>query len=426
MSVTTTTPVLDLVEGDAAYHDLPAETRALLRRLAEFLEAEVVTRHAANEDLFGNPRRVYDESGRYSDAVMALRREVRLASARAGLYTAFVPESLGGGGGSATSMYSAWELVYRACGSEQWLAWDVVAHWVTGPSEVFSDVTPALREEVLPELMSGEKTSCFGMSEPNAGSDVWNLETRAVRDGDGWRITGRKQWTSNGPTADYALVFAITDPETFTARRGGISAFMVPTASEGFRVERVMGLFGHIGSNEAVIALDEVRVEDYQLVGELHRGLDAVGFLGLSLGRLYNAGKSVGLSRWALAKALAWAKERRTFGKSLIEHQALAFSLADVATETLAAHLMGLHHARLLDRGEQAVKEGAMSKLYSTEAASRSLDRIVQVLGGRGLTNEVGIAEAWQLIRVVRIADGSAEMLRRLIAGRLAKGDVAL
>jgi acyl-CoA dehydrogenase len=426
MTTTANTSLLDLAEGDAAYHDLPDDTRAFLRRLADFLGAEVVARHEANAELFADPRRVYDENGRYSDAVMALRREVRVASAQAGLYTAFVPESLGGGGGSATSMYSAWELVYRACGSDQWLAWDVVAHWVTGPSEVFADVTPALREEVLPELMSGEKTSCFGMSEPNAGSDVWNLETRAVRDGDGWRISGRKQWTSNGPTADYALIFAITEPDAFAARRGGISAFMVPTTAEGYRVERVMGLFGHIGSNEAVIALEDVRVEDYQLVGELHKGLNAVGFLGLSLGRLYNAGKSVGLSRWALAKALAWAQERETFGKPLIEHQALAFSLADVATETLAAHLVGLHHARLLDRGERAVKEGAISKLYSTEAASRSLDRLVQILGGRGLTNEVGIAEAWQLIRIVRIADGSAEMLRRLIAGRLAKGDVAL
>jgi len=405
--------------------DLPEETREILRGLRAFAHSEVLPRHEKAAAVLDDPQRRYDATGRECEEVIALRREIRTASARAGYYQMFVPEDLDGGGQGPVAMYAAWEDLHHLCGGRHWLGYDSIAHWVTGPSHILSGVSDAVRATILPELLSGEKTSCFAMSEPDAGSDIWRMSTRAVRRDGEWRITGVKQWITNGAGADYALVFAVTDPALATERRGGITAFLLPTISPGFHVDSVLRLYGHPGGREAIISLEDVAVPDSHVVGPMGEGL-GVGLSGISLGRLFNAAKSVGLARWALELAVTYAKDRVTFDRPLIENQAISFSLAESATEILAAHLLGLHCATLLERGDRAVKEASMAKAYSTEMAFKVIDRMMQVHGGMGLTNEMGLTEAWHEVRTVCIADGSAEMMRRLIAHRLARGDLDL
>src|SRR5262249_50315880 len=153
--------------------------------------------------------------------------------------------------------------------------------------------TPEARERMLAGLLSGRDSMCFGLSEPGAGSDATMIETRAVSDGAGWRITGRKIWTTNVTFADWIIVFAVTDPARAAERRGGISAFVVPTDAPGFRLERVIRMHGEIGGTEGESTLDAVRVQPWQLVGRLHEGF-RIGLLGVSLGRVYNSARAVG------------------------------------------------------------------------------------------------------------------------------------
>lgn len=402
---------------------LPAETRQILDGLEAFLRSEVIAVHDKHAELLDNPRNRYGEDGAHVEEVETLRRQVRMAAAEAGYYTMVVPESVGGAGEGAITAYAAWELIYRLCGPRYWLSHESLAHWATGPSFVFDLAGEQIRSTVLPRLLSGEQTMCFMMSEPGAGSDAWAMRTRAVATDDGrWRITGVKQWTTNGPYADYGLVFAVTDPEAVATRRGGISAFLVPTDAPGFKLDSVITLYGHVGGNHGILSLDEVEVGPEQLIGELGAGI-GLGLGGIALGRLYNSAKSVGLARWALEQAVDYAATRKTFGTALIDHQGIAFPLAECAIDIHAAHVLGLDTASRVDAGESVLKEAAMTKVFSTEMATKVIDRVMQVHGGMGITSETYFAEAWQAVRTVQIADGSAEILRRLIAGRLAKGD---
>jgi acyl-CoA dehydrogenase len=405
--------------------DLPADVLAARDGIVAFAQKEVVPRHEAHRALFEDPRALYREDGRFSSDLLRLIREVRTASARAGFYQMCVPEALGGGGLGHLAYYVAWEALFHRCGPRHWLMLYVLAHWAFGPSRLLAQLTEEARARFLPGLMDGSRSMCFGLSEPNAGSDASMIRTRAVRDGDGWRITGRKIWTTNAPVADYCIVFAVTDAERAAAKRGGISAFLVPTSADGFVVQRVIRLFGHIGGDEAEIALDDVRVDAWQLVGQLDNGF-AAALYGVSLGRIYNSARAVGYGRWAVERALDYAKTREAFGSAIAEYQGVTFPLAEAATELHAAHLMGLNAAMLLDRGEAAIKELSMAKAYSVQVGYRAVDRAMQTHGAMGFTNELGLTEAWHALRIVNVADGTNEILNRTIAQRLLKGDTEL
>ncbi len=405
--------------------ELPQEVRAARDGLAAFARAEILPRHEKYHDLFENPRRLYREDGRFSDQLLALIGEVRRAAAKAGFYAMCVPEALGGGGLGHLAYYVGWEEMFRTCGPQNWLMLYAISHWAFGPSRLLEKVTAEAREKILAPMMAGEASMCFGLSEPGAGSDAAALATKAVPDGNAWRITGRKIWTSNSPVADYCIVFAITDPERAAQRKGGISAFLVPTASPGFEVQRIIKLFGHIGGDEAELRLEDVRVEPWQLVGELHQGF-AAALYGVSLGRIYNSARAVGYGRWALEKALDYAQQRKAFGKAIAEYQGVTFPLAESAMELHAAHLMGLNVASLLDQGAPAVKELAMAKAYSVQVGYRAVDRAMQTHGAMGFTNELGLHHAWHSLRIVNVADGTNEILNRSIVQRLPKGDTEL
>jgi len=405
--------------------DLPADVLAARDGIVALAEQEVIPRHETHRALFEDPRALYRDDGRFSAALLHLIREVRTASARAGFYQMCVPESLGGGGLGHLAYYVAWEALFHRCGPRNWLMLYVLAHWAFGPSRLLAQLTEEARSRFLPGLMDGTRSMCFGLSEPNAGSDASMIRTRAKRDGQGWRITGRKIWTTNAPVADYCIVFAVTDVKRAAAKKGGISAFLVPTNAEGFKVQRIIRLFGHVGGDEAEITLDDVRVEPWQLVGQLNHGF-AAALYGVSLGRIYNSARAVGYGRWAVELALGYAKTREAFGNAIAEYQGVTFPLAEAATELHAAHLMGLNASMLLDRGDSAVKELSMAKAYSVQVGYRAVDRAMQTHGAMGFTNELGLTEAWHALRIVNVADGTNEILNRTIAQRLLKGDTDL
>lgn len=409
----------------AMAHPLPDDVRAARDGILAFVDAEVIPRHADNRALFDNPRELFDEDGRHSAQALALINEVRESSAKAGYYAMCVPESLGGSGLGHLAYYVAWEAMFKHCGPHNWLMLYALSHWAFGPSRLLEKLTPEARQTVLPELMAGRASMCFGLSEPNAGSDASMIKTHAKADGDGWLITGGKIWTTNSPVADYCVVFAVTDRELANAKRGGISAFLVPTDSPGFSIRRVIRMFGHIGGDEAEVALDDVRVEPWQLVGELNQGFKAALY-GVSLGRIYNSARSVGTGRWALELALDYAATREAFGEPIANYQGVTFPLAESASELHAAHLMGINSATLLDQDYPAVKELSMTKAYSVQIGFRAVDRAIQTHGAMGFTNEVGLVDAWHALRVVNVADGTNEILNRTVVQRLLKGDLEL
>ena len=397
---------------------------AVLDGIGQFLEREVVPLEEAHRETLDDAGQLYDEAGGYSDAVQRLMREVRVASARAGYYTMLCPEEVGGGGLGAVQAFQVWEYLHQHCGPGRLLPMQAIAHWTSGPSDLLSYFTPSLRAEVLADIVSGETTMCFAMSEPDAGSDAWAMSTSAIWDGGEWVINGTKQWITNSPFAQFALVFAVTDRELSTAHRGGISCFLVPTTTPGFQIDSVIKLFGHPGGNEAIISFNEVRIPEANLVGELNRGF-ALAMGGVSLGRMYNAGRCVGLARWALEQATEYAAERKTFGRPIAEYQGISFQLADSAIEIYAAKTMALDCARRLARGDPALREMAMVKAFSTEMCFRVYDRCMQVHGGMGLTNELRLYDGWHQARIIRLADGSGEIMRREIVKALLRGQTS-
>jgi acyl-CoA dehydrogenase len=405
--------------------DLPEDVITVRDGILRFVETEIVPRVENNHALFEDQRQLYDETGRYSAPVQRLIRETRSLSANAGFFAMCAPEELGGGGFGHLAYYVAWEAINRRLGSHTILTPWVIAHWAFGPSRVLTQVTPEASKRCLAGMMSGETSMCFGLSEPGAGSDASMLKTRAVKTDEGWRISGRKLWTTNSPTAEWCIVFAITDPAKAERKAGGISAFLVPTNARGFAVESVVKLFGDAGGNEGALVLEDVEVEPWQLVGKLDEGFK-IAVYGVSLGRIYNSARAVGLGRWALERAVEYSQQREAFGQKIANYQAVSHPLADAATELHAAHLLGLNAAMLLDRGERAIKELSMAKSYSVQAGFRAIDRAMQTFGGMGLTNEIGLVHIWHTLRIVNIADGTNEILARTISQRLLAGDLEL
>lgn len=402
----------------------PAEMDEILSGLQAFLRDEVRRRHEdAGIDL-SDPIQVFEPNGRFNDQVLGLMREVREASARAGYYTMLVPAELGGGGLGFAALYQAWELIYRECGAHHWLGYQAVGHWARGPSHVLLGAAPTVRDTLLPELLSGTKTLCFAMSEPDAGSDAWRMRTTATPTADGgWLIDGTKQWITNGPYADAIVVFAVTDLEAARAHRGGVSAFLVPADAPGVRVDSVIKMFGHHGGDEAILSFAGVEVGPDQLLGNEGDGF-GLAMSGASAGRLYNSARAVGLGRWALRMATEYTSLREAFGRPIIENQGVSFPLADSAIELRAARLVGLDCAARLDRGESARADLAIAKTFSTEVAVRVLDRAMQAHGAMGFTNETGLSEAWQQVRRICVADGTSEILRRQIVKSMRSGEL--
>jgi acyl-CoA dehydrogenase len=402
---------------------LDSAERLIVDGLLEFARQDILPREEALGETLHDPRLAYGADGRESPPLTDARRQVRIASAKAGYYAMFCPPEIGGGGLGARMSFLCWEALHHVHGPGDHLVSNVISHWANGPSRIWMQASDHLTRTMLPAIMAGEIQGCFGMSEPDAGSDAWRMKTQATRDGDGWLINGSKQWTSFAPTADYILAVAVTTPALVESRKGGISCFCIPTDTHGFAVESIIRMFGEIGGREAIIALTDVRIGDEYRLGSVDRGFD-LAMAGATQGRFYNAARSVGLSRWAVERSVAYAQTRWAFGKPIGEHQAIQIMLADTAVEIYAARTMGLDAAARADAGQDTRREAAMAKLFATNAAVRIMDRAMQIHGGMGLTNEMRFHDGWKTARAIRIADGTDEILRRTIARELLKGNV--
>ncbi|MCH8919096.1 MAG: acyl-CoA dehydrogenase family protein [Chloroflexi bacterium] len=416
--------------------DSESEVKGIIAGVQAFVESEVLPLEERFRDTLADERRLFRDDGRLVDEIDEARRMIRRRSAAAGFYAMFAPKEIGGGGLPSTTAVSVLEAVYRRYGpgrlligwANGFLASPLIGSFVDGPSHMLLGASEGVRQQVVPSLLAGEKTICFALTEPDAGSDVWGLKCKARRDGDDWLISGTKQWITNAPYADYAAVFAVTDPELLAKRKGGITCFLVDATAPGYAVENVLPVMGHIASDCGTIALEDVRVPNDRILGTVDEGF-RVGMLGISEGRLNIAAGCLGMSEWALDRCLEYVKERKTFGAALSEHQMIQVMLADTAIDIYTTKQTVRRTAELLDEapatGRLPVKEISITKAYAVEAAQRVMDRAIQIHGATGLSSELPFQEGFRIARTLRIPDGTSEIQRRTIARQLLRGDAA-
>jgi cyclohexanecarboxyl-CoA dehydrogenase len=272
------------------------------------------------------------------------------------------------------------------------------------------------KKQWLPRLCAGEAVGCFGLTEPGTGSDAASLVTRAERDGDDWVITGQKVFITNGTWADVALVFA----RTGGPGPKGITAFLVPTDSDGFEAKEIHGKLGMRGQATAELFLDHVRVPDSARLGDEGSGF-RLAMAALDRGRMSVAAGCVGAARGALEASLNYAKERQQFGKPIAGFQLVQELLADMAVETDAARLLTWRVADLADRGEPFSTEASMAKLYASEAAVRVANNAIQVFGGYGYIDEYPVGKYLRDTRVTTLYEGTSQ-IQKLLIGRALTG----
>jgi hypothetical protein len=273
--------------------------------------------------------------------------------------------------------------------------------------------TDAQREKYLRPLASGKTLGAFALTEPQAGSDAANLKVRAKRRGDTFVLNGTKQFISAGSTADFALVFAVSDPD---AGKKGISAFLVDTDQPGYRVAAIEKKMGQHSSDTCQIALEDLEVPAENVLGALSEGY-RIALANLEGGRIGIAAQSVGMARSAFEVAVEYAKERTSFGKPIIEHQAVTFRLADMATQLEVATQIVLHAAALRDAGASCLKEASMAKLFASEMAEKVCSGAIQTLGGYGYLRDFPIERIYRDARVCQIYEGTSDV-QRLVIGR--------
>ena len=276
--------------------------------------------------------------------------------------------------------------------------------------------TEEQKQRYLAPLASGAQIGAFALTEPHAGSDASSLRTRARRDGDGYVLNGAKQFITSGQHAGTGIVFAVTDPD---AGKRGISAFLVPTNTPGYIVARLEDKLGQHSSDTAQIVFEDCRIPADCLLGEEGAGYK-MALSGLEGGRIGIAAQSVGMARAAFEAALAYAKERESFGQPLFAHQAVQFRLAEMATRVDVARQMVWHAASLKDAGLPCLKEAAMAKLNASEMAERVCSDAIQIFGGYGYVSDFPVERIYRDVRVCQIYEGTSDIQKILIARALA------
>jgi hypothetical protein len=272
------------------------------------------------------------------------------------------------------------------------------------------------KQRFLKPLARGDQLGAFCLTEPHVGSEAGGLKTTATRDGDHYVLNGVKQFITSGKNGDVAIVMAVTDK---AAGKKGISAFIVPTNTPGYTVARIEDKMGQHASDTAQILFDQCRVPAENLLVDEGMGLK-IALSGLEGGRIGIASQSLGMARAAFDAALAYSKERRSFGKPIFEHQALQFKLADCATQIEAARQLIHHAAALKDAGQPCLKEAAMAKLFASEMAERVCSAAIQVFGGYGYVSDFPVERIYRDVRVCQIYEGTSEVQKILIGRALA------
>jgi alkylation response protein AidB-like acyl-CoA dehydrogenase len=331
-----------------------------------------------------------------------------------GVWGMAVPEEWGGAGLDYLTLAVALEEIAAGDGATSTIL-SVQNSLVCGILMKYGNDTQ--KERWLKGAASGELLGCFCLTEPHVGSDAAAIKTRAVKDGDHWVLNGVKQFITSGKNAQIAIVFAVTDP---AAGKKGISCFVVPTDAQGYVVARLETKLGLHASDTAQIVFEDCRIHADCLLGNGGDGY-RIALSNLEAGRIGIASQSVGMARAALEAALKYAQEREAFGKPIIEHQAVSFRLADMATKIEAARQLVWHAATLRDAGQPCLKEASMAKLFASEMAERVCSDAIQIHGGYGVVTDFPVERIYRDVRVCQIYEGASD-IQRLVIGRALVG----
>jgi butyryl-CoA dehydrogenase len=377
------------------------EDQALLQTTVRQFAEEVVRPLAAKIDQTGEfPRDIFRQAGEM------------------GLAGVSVPVEYGGSGMDVVSYSIVIEEISRVCANTGVIL-SVNNSLVCDPIEKYGNEDQ--KKRFLEPLARGEKLGCFALTEPNAGSDAANQQTRAIREGDSYRISGQKVFITCGQDADLCVLFAMTNPER---KARGISAFIVDTEARGFDRSRHQVKLGVNASGTVEIFLTDVVVPAADRLGEEGEGFK-IAMSTLDGGRIGIAAQAVGIATEAFEAALAYAKARKAFGKAIAEFQAIRFYLADMATEVEAARLLTRRAAAAKDRtsreGGRYGFEAAVAKLYAAEMAQRVTTKALQIHGGYGYTKEYPVERNFRDARITEIYEGTSEIHRLIIAREIFK-----
>jgi alkylation response protein AidB-like acyl-CoA dehydrogenase len=374
-----------------------SDEQKLIREAArEFAEREILP------DVRDN-----DREGRFD-------RELARKLGEIGFLGAPVAEEYGGRGLDYVSYGLIAEEIGRADSSARTVV-SVCTSLVAGPIEKWG--TEEQKKKWLPRLCSGEGLGCFGLTEPDTGSDAANLRTRATKTESGWSISGQKMWISLGNVSDFALIFAQTDP---SLKHRGLAAFIVPTESAGFTTQEIHGKLGLRSSDTAEISLDEVEVGDEAMLGEVGDGFK-VAMSALENGRYSVAAGCVGICEGCVQSSVEYAKERKQFGVPLARFQLVQEMIAEMILRRDASRMLVLRAGLLKDEKVPNATETSVAKLYATEAAVECANLAIQVHGGSGYVDDYPVERYLRDARVTTLYEGTSQ-IQKLIIGRAATG----
>jgi acyl-CoA dehydrogenase len=385
--------------------NIPSELLELRTSLRRFIDREI-------KPMEDEHRQEIQETGLY-EGIKDDRAKVRKRSAELGFWTLHMPEAVGGGGLS----YLGQVLLEEEAASDGVILSQLESIFpvVSGPSPLYLDCTDQQREKYLFPLMAADKTTCFALTEPGAGSDATRIQTRAEKTASGWVINGRKHFITGGEEASFALVFAVTDREK--RAQGGITAFFVDADSPGYsvtRVQRTMSLY----QNPVELTFEDVEVGDDAVLGTVGFGFYSA-MKGINGARLHIAARALGVAQDLLNRSLEYGKTRVAFGRPIASNQYVQGMLVDSYAELEQARMLVYRCADEIDDGADGRRQAALAKLVAAEMVGRVADRAIQVHGGNGFMTELGV-EGWARdIRAMRLYEGTTEILKANVAKTL-------
>jgi alkylation response protein AidB-like acyl-CoA dehydrogenase len=386
--------------------NIPDELLELRQTLRDFIDREI-------RPLEDSHLQEIQETGTFA-TYKDERLKIRKRSAELGFWTLHMPEEVGGMGLS----YLGQVLLHEEAARSGLILPQIESVFpvISGPTPIYVDCTEQQREKYLEPLMRADKTTCFALTEPGAGSDATRIRTKAVRAGEGvWRISGRKHFITGGAEAEFALVFAVTDPEK--RAQGGITAFFVDADRPGYsvtRVQRTMSPF----QNPVEMTFEEVEVTDVEVLGR-----EGFGFYsavrGINGARLQIAARALGLAQHLLDRSIEYANDRTAFGKPIGANQFVQGMIVDSYAELEQARLLVYQQAADIDDGADGRKQAALAKMVAAEMVGRVADRAIQVHGGNGFMTELGLEGWYRDVRAMRLYEGTGEILRANVAKTL-------
>ncbi len=384
---------------------IPQELIDLRESLRDFIDREV-------RPVEEGYRQEIQETGTF-EAYKDERAKMRRRSAELGFFGLHMPEEVGGGGLSYLGQVLLHEEVSRT--GLLLAMFESVFPVVTGPTPIYMDCTEEQREKYLYPLMSADKTTCFALTEPGAGSDAQRIQTKAVLDGDAWVLNGRKHFITGGDTADFALVFAVTDAEK--KAQGGVTAFFVDADTKGYEVTRVQRTMSP-WQNPVELTFTDVRLGPGQVLGQVGFGFYSA-VRGINGARLQIAASALGIAQRMLDQALEYATTRVAFERPIGKNQFVQGHLVDSYAELEMTRLLVYRCAQEIDEGADGRRQAALAKLVATEMVGRVADRAIQVYGGNGFMTEMGLETWYRDVRAMRLYEGTSEILRANIAKTL-------